>query len=229
VRTVSLLSGAVLSAAVLTACDSEVTEPPFLPDTSHTPTEEATSTPEPTPAAVLTPSPTLEPTDLEGFREFAPHVEAAVQARDVDFFMNVANISSVTCPEGLEPRCEGQPSGAVVEGIRIGLWRGGALLSIVDDFRASLEQYLASLTDPTLYAIAARDRYVGGLIGGPSVFAVVASADDLQTTTRVFEFVEEDGSWRMPTVIHVTNSAEEWLSGKCSDCYDRWERWEDTP
>jgi hypothetical protein len=92
-----------------------------------------------------------------------------------------------------------------------------------------MEEYLASLTDPTLHAIAALDHYAGGLIGGPAAFALVASADDLENTTRAFQFVREDGSWQMPIVTQVSNLADEWLSGQCSECYDRWERWEGTP
>ena len=71
-RTLSLLSSTVLPAAVLTACDSEVTEPPFLPETSPTPAEVATATATPEPTA------TTIPADLEGFRAFAVHVEEVV-------------------------------------------------------------------------------------------------------------------------------------------------------
>jgi hypothetical protein len=221
VRTVALLSGAALSAAVLTACDSGATEPPFLPETSPTPTEEATSAPEATPAAT--------PADLESFRAFAPQIEAAVEARDADFFMDIANISSVTCPEGLEPRCESQPPGTIVEGIHLGRWLAEGSLLSVDDFREGLRHYLASLVDPTLYAIAGPGRNISGMINAPAFFAVVASTDDLANTTRVFAFVAENGEWRMPVVINTSNLAADWLSGECSICYDHWERWEGTP
>lgn len=220
-RAVALLSGAALSAAVLTACDSGATEPPFLPDTSPTPT--ATATPDATP--------TVTPADLEGFRAFAVHVEEAVRSQDADWFTNMATVVSLVCPVNYptQSMCEGVPEGTVVRGVQTGLWRSEGQLQPADEFRASTLQYLSSLADPVLYAIAAADRYVGGSIGGPALFAVVASADDPSNTTRVFEFVEYGGAWSMPLVIHVTNTADDWLSGKCSDCYDRWERWKDTP
>jgi hypothetical protein len=125
--------------------------------------------------------------------------------------------------------CEGVSEGTVVRGVQIGLWRGEGQLQPADEFRASTQRYLSSLADPVLHATAVADRYVGGSIGGPAFFAVVASADDPSNTTRVFEFVEYGGTWSMPLVIHVTNTADDWLSGKCSDCYDHWERWEGTP
>lgn len=213
-----LVPGAALLAAVLTACDGGVTEPPFLPETS------------PTPAAIATPeaTATVATGDLEGFRVFAGQVEAALEGRDVDFFMAIAEMSSMTCPSEFEPRCEGQPGGTVIEGIWHGRWRSEGTLLTSDSFRDEVTAYLDSLSHPTLYAVALLDRYVGGIIGGPAFFAVAASSDDLLTTTRVFEFVWQDGNWRMPLVMEAPVLAEEWLTGDCDDCYDDWERWEGT-
>ncbi len=241
-RAPGLLSAAALSVAVLTACDGDATEPPFLPEESPTatvetaatagPTATADPTPTLTPTTALTPSPTLEPADLEGFREFALQVDAAVEARDVDFFMDVAVISTAACgAPGYLPSllCEELPPGTVIEGVWTGLWLSEGFLATEEQFRESLQEYFAALRDPTLYAIAALDHYVGGLIGGPAVFAIIASRDDPDNTTRVFEFVQENGAFRMPNVIVGTNLAASWLSGECGFCYDRWERWEGTP
>jgi len=221
VRALSLLSGVALSTAVLTACDGGVTEPPFLPETSPTPTVETTLTPEPTP--------TVSPADLESFRAFAPQVETALEARDVDFFLEIAMTSTITCPDEFEPRCEGQPPGTIVEGIWLGRWQIEASLLTRDSFRERLAAYLESLANPTVYAIGQLSGDVGGTVETPAFFAVVGSPDDLPNTTAVFEFEMMEGAWRMPLVSEISVLTEEWLSGKCTECYDHWERWEGTP
>ena len=228
-RAAALLSGATLSAVVLTACDG-ATEPPLLVEESPTATAMATAEAQPTP--------TVASADLEGFRAFAPQVESALQAGDVDFFMDIAEVSTAVClVQGPLPApiCEQLPTGTSIEGVWTGLWRSEGILATVDEFRASLEEYLASLGEPTLYAIAALDRYVGGIIGGPAVFAVVTSAEDLPAFARVFEFVKVSDEWRLHSMISIprtgsggTAFADEWISGDCSECYDRWERWEGT-
>jgi hypothetical protein len=235
VRALFLLSGAALSAAVLTACDGGATEPPFLPETSPTPAAEATLAPEPTPTAEPTPTtvpdtptPLPDSGDLEGFRSFAEQIETAVRAREADFFLDVASTATVTCPNAFVQQCAGQPAGSEVHGINVGLWRSEGTIVEPDQFRERLASYLDSLAQPTLHAIGQRESPIGAP-QGPAFFAVVASVDDLQNTTRVFEFIFTDEGWRMSLDLKVSILAEEWLNGECSECYDHWERWEDTP
>ena len=225
----ALLAGASLALLVTAAACDDATKPPFLPEASPSPAMQATPTAPATPKATATAPAT--PADLDGFRAFAVHVEEAVRSRDADWFTNMATVVSLVCPMNYptQSMCEGMPEGTVVRGIQTGGWRSEVQLQPIDEFRSSTAQYLSSLADPTLFAIAAADRDVGGSIGGPAVFAVVVSADDPSNTTRVFEFVEYGGAWSMPLVIYVSNLASEWLNGNCGECYDRWERWEGNP
>jgi hypothetical protein len=233
VRTLSLLSSTVLSAAVLTACDSEVTEPPFLPETSPAPTVEATVTPTPTPTATPTPRPETptpppESGGLDGFLTFAEQIEAAVTAREADFFLDVTSTATVTCPNEFVQQCEGRPAGSEIHGINVGWWRSEGTILEPDQFRQEVASYLDSLAEPTLHAIGQRVNPLGAA-QGPAFFAVVVSADDPQNTTRVFEFIFTDEGWRMSLDLRVSALAEEWLNGDCTECYDYWERWEVTP
>jgi hypothetical protein len=241
VRALPVLSGAALLAAVLTACDGGVTEPPFLPETSPTPTLEATVTPTATPTATVTPTaaPTATPTPpetptpppesggLDGFRAFAEQIETAVTARDVDFFLEVASIASATCPNVFVQQCEGQPEGSEVQGINVGFWRSEGTILDPDQFRQQLASYLNSLHQPALHAIAQRETPIG-TPQGPAFLAVVVSADDPQNTARVFEFIFTDEGWQMSLDLNVSGLAGEWLSGNCDECYDHWEQWEGT-
>ncbi len=232
-RALAILAGTVASVAVLAACDSGVTEPPFLPETSPTPTAEApvTPTPAPTPTptpAPETPTPPPQSGGMEGFRSFAEQIEAAVKARDADFFFDIASTATATCPNEFVQQCEGQPEGSEVQGINVGWWHSEGTILEPDQFRQEVASYLDSLAQPALYAIGRRQNPLGAP-EGPSFFAVVVSADDPQNTTRVFEFIFTDEAWRMSLDLRVSALAEEWLNGDCSDCYDHWELWEGTP
>ena len=234
-RSVALLSSAVLSAAILAACDGGAAEPPFLRETSPTPTAEVTSAPEPTPTIETTPTtvpdtppPLPESGDLEGFRSFAEQIETAVRAREADFFLDVASTATVTCPNVFVQQCEGQPAGSEVHGISVGWWRSEGTIVEPDQFREDIASYLDSLAQPALHAIGQRETPLGAP-QGPAFFTVVVSADDPQNTTRVFEFIFTDEGWRMSLDLRVSTLAEEWLNGECSECYDHWERWEGTP
>lgn len=86
----------------------------------------ATATPPVAPA-------TTEPTDVaaspmpeafDSFRDFAPQIEAALEGRDVAFFIDAAVLSPYTCTDQvLEfPLCQGHEPGDKVEGF----WAGYA-------------------------------------------------------------------------------------------------------
>jgi hypothetical protein len=151
-----------------------------------------------------------------------------VEDRDIDFFMDHITVSETTCEAGGLPGtvCQGLDEGAAVSGVWVGLWRSEGLLVSQDDYRTLLQDYFDALENPDLYAIAALDRDAGGQIGGPALFAIVISTEFPLATARVFEFVREDGDWRLHLPIHVGVLAEEWLNGDCEDCYDRWQIWD---
>jgi hypothetical protein len=218
VRALPLLGGGSLALLLAAAACDDATKPPFLPEASPTATAGAT------PTAPATPTPTAVPeaAGMAGFRAFAVQIEAAVEARDVDFFLSNAQISTTSCPNDFEPRCQGLPDGATVEGIWLGKWRSHAFLLTPEDFHANLTDYFASLPEPTLIAIAGLERVVGGVIGGPASFAIVGAPDD-STQSTIFQFVSINGTWRFKL---TGGGGQEWLSGDCADCYyDTWEPW----
>jgi hypothetical protein len=228
VRALALLGGGSLALllAAAVACD-DARKPPFLPEASPTVTAEATPTAVPTPTSVATPTAVPEEGGMTGFRAFARKIEAAVKARDAEFFMGIARISTIVCPSEFEARCEGQPDGSEVHGINVGFWRSEGTIVEPDQFRQDVASYLDSLAQPTLHAIGRRANPLGAA-QGPAFLAVVVSADDPQNTTRVFEFIFTDEGWRMSLDLRVSALAEEWLSGGCRECYAEWERWEGT-
>lgn len=209
----ALLPGVAAAWLVLAACEEGGGPSP-------------TPTPSPAATATASPTPAEEMGGMEGFRAFAPQLEAALEAGNLDFFVEVAEISTATCPNEFLLRCEGQPEGSTIDGILLGRWGSEGSLLTVDDFRADLEEYLASLSHPQLYAIASLNRDMGGVIGGPAVLAIVTSAEEPTEFVRVFEFVGTDDTWRLRMMILVGGPlAAEWLSGDCTDCYDYWERY----
>jgi hypothetical protein len=236
VRTLSLLSSTVLSAAVLTACDSGVTEPPFLPETSPTPTDEATA------------SLTAVPADLGSFREFvASEIAPAIAEGDGDTLLAHARPQHLTCDgAGLVP-CDGLPEGTVLEGIYVTEWatdevRIVPVSELAEDFGEILGRAPTAVTDdfggarPALYALAAESV---GQEGGSLYYAVVSAMqfrlpamEDLVRLVRAYQFAIDTPSpagWVMTGVVRTDTFAQEWLSGDCSECYDHWERWEGTP
>lgn len=205
--------------------------------------DEAGETPAPvggaTPTVVVEAEPTREPTPvpetggMDGFRAFAQQIDQAIADKDAQFFINSAKISTTTCPNEFEPRCDDQPVGTVIEGVWMGLWRSEGSLPALDSLSEDLAGYLGSLSDPTLYAIGDNSGHVSAFFGLENAFfAVVVSSDDPVNTTRVvtFEFSPEERGWQIAMVTKVgTSLTEEWISGDCTECYDHWERWGGAP
>jgi len=225
VRALALLGGASLALllAAAVACD-DAKKPPFLPEESPTVTAEATATAQPTPSPSPTATAAPAPGSMESFRAFARQIEAAVKAGDAEFFMGIAKISTIVCPNEFESRCDGQPDGAQIEGVWFGRWHSEGSLLSEDEMRAAISAYLDSLADPALHAIGRRDG--AGLVGQVSFFAVVVSAERPGESTYVFEFVPRGAAWSFASVMEAPVLAEEWLSGGCGECYAEWERWE---
>ena len=221
----ALLGGASLALLLAAAACDDARKPPFLPEASPTATAEATQMAQPTPTPTATAAPA--PGSMEDFRAIARQIEAAVKARDAEFFMGIAKSSTIVCPNEFESRCEGQPDGTQIEGVWFGRWRSEGSLFTEDEMRASITAYLNSLADPTLHAIGRRDG--AGLVGQVSFFAVVVSAERPGESTYVFEFVPRGAAWSFASVMEAPVLAEEWLSGGCGECYAEWERWEGNP
>ena len=172
-RALALLASASLVLLVTAAACDGARKPPFLPEGSPTATAEATPTTVPTPSPTATAAPA--PGSMEDFRVFAQQIEAAVKARDAEFFMGIAKSSTIICPNEFESRCEGQPDGTEIEGVWFGRWHSEGSLFSEDEMRAAIMAYLNPLADPTLHAIGRRDG--AGLVGEVSFFAVAASSE----------------------------------------------------
>ncbi len=235
---------AAACAVAITACGGDGDEARNTPSpvgrASLTVTAEAVSTPEVASTTVTEPTvvpetPALpsESGGMDGFRAFALQIEQAIADRDDQFFINSAKISTTTCPNEFEPRCDDQPVGTVVEGVWMGIWRSEGSLPALDSLSEDLAGYLGSLSDPTLYAIGDNSGHVSAFFGLENAFfAVVVSSDDPVSTTRVvtFEFSPEERGWQTAMVTKVgTSLTEEWISGDCTECYDHWERWGGAP
>jgi len=252
VRALSLLSSAALSAAVLTACDGAVTEPPFLLQSSPTPTEEATATAAPTPTAVLastvapdTPTTASGAVDIDDFRTFATSIDGALTASDGAFFADRGVQMEMTCTgvEQLGP-CVEQPAGTVLRGIPGVAWHSDASgISPPDKYVAMLQEWLATarpdLSDNygdgavRLFALAhsSGGDADGEFLAIATVIRYTGPATEIQRQARIFRFVRGKESWalRGEILAAVSFTADDWLSGECSECYDYWERWEGTP
>lgn len=235
----TLLVGICLAVLAL-ACDEgeeEVATATPSPAAAATATPQATPTPEETPAE--------ETGGFEGFQTFAQQIEAAVEGRDAQFFVERARLEELTCTgEEFPLPCAGQPAGTTLTGISSRAWASDAstLLS-QEEYTLWLEDYfstaLGDLSDSygsgslTLYALA------HGEAEGAEVFRAVTTSivDRYPTGTpiggtereaHVFVFEFENGRWQFTGEIVALTSvtSPDWLSGDCAECYDRWERWE---
>ena len=216
---------------VLAACgeDEEATPATGTPEAVTTgATPRATRSPSPRSTEAATEA--AEAGGIEGFRAFAPQIQAAVQSADADFFLDRAEISTTTCPNEFEPRCDGQPEGATFDGIWLAYWRSEGSLLTVEQMRDELSGYLESLSTPELRALAFDSREgEGSHITGPTPvsYAVISGEGDPAETTRIIEFKFSEGEWRTRVLmVGGPLSEEDWLSGTCTDCYEEWERWE---
>ncbi len=243
-RALSLLSGAALTAAILIACDGGVTEPPFLAETSPTPTVEVTPTPQPTPTPVPeTPTPPPECDGMDCFRAFAVLIEGALAENDASFFADRGVEDEITCvgDEMLGP-CMDQPAGTVVRGIPFGVAQSEGTFLSPGDYAAMLADWFADarpdLSDEygggglALYALAHTPT---DAMGEGAYQAIVTgifdSGPDAFRQARILSFQFLDGSWRLTFELFAGApfTADPYLSGECSECYDYWERWEGAP
>lgn len=248
-RAAVLLSGAALSAAVLTACDGGATEPPFLVEISPTPTAEATPTAEPTvvamPTAVSkTPTPPPESGGMDGFRAFATLIQTALTDKQAQFFTDRAAPTKVLCTgqEQLGP-CAGQQADTVESGVWYGLWGTDAVGLVAPEEVGSNFDSLVSMAaeaeldsfgtgEVALYALASSSA--GAFDEGESYYAILTGIfEDSEGPERriaAYQFsFDKGGRWGLHGVVETGVLFDAWLSGECAGCYDHWERWEGTP
>jgi hypothetical protein len=202
-----------------------------------TPTSKATPTAEETPAG--------ETGGFDGFRAFAQQIEAAVEGRNVQFFVERARLAELTCTgEEFPLPCASQPAGTTLTGIWSRAWASdaSALLSL-EEYTLWLEDYFTTALDDlsdsygsgslTLYALAHREAEGAELLRAitTSIVDRYPAGTPIGRTEReahVFDFEFEDGRWQfageMVALTSVTSL--DWLSGDCAECYDHWERWE---
>jgi hypothetical protein len=209
-----------------------------------------TLTPEPSHEPTLTVSPTPSASRVmgfEAFREFAPQIVAALQARDADFFLDRASEVEVACrgDEALG-QCVDSSPGTVLRGIPGSAWQSDAYYIFTnDEYRTNLNRYFAAPIE------SATDEFGGGRLrlhslgshinsNGVEYLAMTTSIVDIYPSTgypigqnereaHVFRFQINSGDWAFSgetaAGTHVT--AADWLSGNCSQCYDYWEPWTD--
>jgi hypothetical protein len=165
---------------------------------------------------------------FDSFREFASRIEAAVESRDTDFFIDNAILTSLECPNELQGDC-GFPQPTTILGIRVGHWQGEGTVQPPDEFERTLSDYLSS--NPRLHSLAALNGDIGGGIDGPAYYAILNSAAAPSGTTIALGFANDGGAWRFYLYLNAgttETSTNEWLSGTCAECYDYWESWEGT-
>ena len=239
-RALALLAGASLALLLTAAACDDATKPPFLPEASPSPAATATPTSVPD-----TPTPPPGSGGFGGFRAFASLVGQALVDRDSSFFAERGLEDEMTCAgdEQLGP-CVEQPVGTVLRGIPGAAWQSDAFsLFSPDEYAAMLDKWFDGAKpdrsdaygDGTVmpYALARS----GSLGSGEEFLAIVTAildtgpATETQRQARIFRFAFNEGAWSLTGEIlaAVTFTAEPWLSGSCSECYDQWERWEGNP
>jgi DNA-binding CsgD family transcriptional regulator len=177
----------------------------------------ASSTPTPTTADVFgTPSP-----HFAVFRNFAAQIDAAIAARDADFFLRDPVITSTECGP---PVC---PEVIVSNGVLYGGWNSEVFPYPLDDVRSHLKVYFDYPAE--LYALAATHSSKGTVMDGPAFFAIIRAPSLAAGTVKVIQVIRDGDSWRLRMEIDAgapEGSINDWLSGDCAQCYNYWERWE---
>lgn len=206
--------------------------------------------PAPSPSTVA--PATAEPTDaaaspapeaFDSFRDFAPQIEAALETRDLAFFVNAAVLSPYTCTDQFPEfaPCQGHATGETVQGFWSGYVPGeGEDLITLAAYGSELDQWFAESQDdlsddfgpgaPSLYALAHRPP--AELVEEAYVAIVTSIRSAERRTVDLFRWQFEDGIWRHTS--RLVNSffpdgegIVSLLAGDCARCgYDHWERWD---
>jgi hypothetical protein len=178
----------------------------------------AATSPAETPTATEAPG----PAGFDAFRAFGGQIAAAVEARDVDFFLRDPVITTLECPN------EVFECSTPIAGINVGLWQSEARPEPVDAFRQLLADEFAE--GVRLYALATLTHEFGGAIGGP-VDAAVFEKTARPGTGFVIFFQPSGDDWRLSLLMYTgfpEDFTNDWFSGEClGNCYDYYEPWEE--
>ena len=235
------IAGSLVALAVLTLACTSNDSPEATPE-SPSPTA-AGAPPLPT---LTIPSPTAEPTATDtagedGFRAFAPQIDAAIAAADAGFFAARGLEDELTCAgDEVLGICFGQPAGEVLRGIPTAIYQSDAFaLLSEEEYAGALDDWLAMADPdgaPALVALAHRpaadgveEAYLAVVKG---VFLIGAEGEQVKRQQgRVFQFQFLDGVWRLSGDLYlsVPESTDPWVSGDCAECYDSWEHWRGAP
>jgi hypothetical protein len=222
-RFLSLLACLALGLLAAIACgDDDDDDPANSPSVTATTRPSGSATPRPTITPELGPPTATPPTELAEFQPFAAGIAQAVAGKDTSFFLASPVLVEIECPNELMTECGPGPTPTVVAGILLGGWRSEAFPRTLNDFGASVTEYLGR--NPRLRALA-----VDQDAEPAPTFYAVAAVDGDPESTAVFAFHEEQGAFRLYALIFAPVLGEEWLSGSCDDCYDVWVPWEGGP
>jgi hypothetical protein len=204
-----LLGLAALTLALLAACgDGEDGGTATGTPTTATPGGTPAGTPTATSAATALPG---EASGWEGFREFAAKMEAALAAKDVEFFLDRAHFSDYTCPGPNEFNpCE----------------REGQVLSVVtfvpvlpseptllesDTLRDNVQRFVDAarqdLSDSygdgalKLYSISRRGQEGGDQEYWALVTKISTPEQSPQRELMILRFRFQDGRWEYVTIL----------------------------
>ena len=232
---VALALAACLCGLASLACDGGNDSP--APTGSTNPTATATGA-----AATATPA---DLGDFEAFMTFAQEVEAALANGDGGALARRGHLEEVVCvgDEEVGP-CAGRPAGALLSGIRGAIAQSDAFsLFVPDDYAIVLSDWFAAARpdlsdeygggDVTLYALAHRPSGESGDEAFQAIVTGIFAAEGAESLrqARVLSFLFLANRWRITEERFATvpETAADWLSGQCGECYDRWERWGDAP
>lgn len=235
----TLLAALAISLAVA-ACNGGGNAPADITPKA-TPSPTVAPGPTPTPEPSSTPTPVAESGGMEGFRDFATLIDHAVAESNGDFFAQRGLVEEITCTgEETIGACSGQPAGTIIRGIPGAIAQSDASsLFPPEKYAAMLREWFAiarpDLSDeygngtPILWALAHRPA-TGGIEEAYQaiITGIFTNGPVGLRQARILSFQFQDGSWRLREELFatITQTATDYLSGECADCYDQWEPWE---
>jgi len=184
------------------------------------------------------------PQDIASFRAFvAEHIAPAIAEGDGEALLADAFSQRLTCGGGpgysFHP-CQGLPEGTVLEGIYLTEWatedmRIVPVPEVAEDFAELVRGAPADAGDqfgdaePTLYGLAAEGvGQEGGYLYEAIVTVMQPEMEDLVRVVRAYQFAVDTDfprGWVLTGMVKTDTLAADWLSGRCTDCYDYWEPW----
>jgi hypothetical protein len=213
--------------------------PAARPPTARPPAASPTKS-EPPPVQETAPSATPEPQILEAtavpgtfpdFLAFAGEIDQALRDGDASFFTKRLSISVWNClGDEVYGACQGQPSGAVFEGLQVTEeWQTFTFLSPTD-YEATWEEPFRQGLPLRLHAVA--HKYGDNPLMPLAAEAFLAVVADETTASesgwpqvRVLFYEYRDEAYWLQGELRTASQAQDWLRGECATCYDQWTAW----